>query len=90
VPREEWDEYWAWLEREQIACPENRADFDRHFADTNRRTASPRPGIWLSRRWSFAEAEELDSRGALSGQAREALDAALAAFGEPPLERRAA
>ena len=42
VPREDWDEYWAWLEKERIAAPEDRPEFDRHFIDTQRQTASPR------------------------------------------------
>jgi hypothetical protein len=86
VPREEWEAYWAWLERNQIARPEDKPEFDRHFTETNRSSASPRPGIWLSRRWSLAEAEEFDARGTLVAEVREALDAALAAFGEPSLD----
>jgi hypothetical protein len=85
VPREEWDEYWDWLEEERIASPEDRPEFNRHFTDTQRQSASPRPGMELSRRWPLAEAEALDSRGALHAQVREALNAALVAFGEPPL-----
>lgn len=85
VPKEKWEDYWAWLEREQIACADDRAEFDSTFPETNRSSASPRPGVWLSRQWSFAESEELDARGALADQVREALDAALTAFGEPSL-----
>lgn len=85
VPREEWDEFWAWLEEERIATPEDRPEFDRHFTHTQRQTASPRPGLQLARRWPLAEAEALDSRGALHAQVREALNAALIAFGKPPL-----
>lgn len=86
VPREEWDDLWAWLEAERIATPADRPEFDRHFTQTQRQTASPRPGLWLARRWTLAEAEALDSRGALHGEVREALNAALVAFGEPPLK----
>jgi len=85
VPREEWDDYWAWLEEERIATPEDRPEFDGHFTHTQRQTASPRPGLELARRWPLAEAEALDARGALHAQVRSALDAALVAFGEPPL-----
>lgn len=85
VPREQWNAYWRWLESERIACAENRAEFDRHFTNTQRNSASPRPGLWLSRRWSFADAEDLDARGHLANEVRAALDTALAAFGEPPL-----
>jgi hypothetical protein len=85
VPREEWDEYWAWLEDERIARPEDRPEFDRHFTNTQRQTASPRPGLVLARRWPLAEAEAFDARGALHAQVRVALDTALVAFGEPPV-----
>jgi hypothetical protein len=89
VPRDEWDQYWSWLEDERIARPEDRPEFDRHFTHTQRQTASPRPGLWLSRRWPIVEAEQFDSRGALHGQVREALNAALVAFSEPPLRTAA-
>jgi hypothetical protein len=49
VPREEWDEYWAWLEHERIARPDNRPEFDRHFTNTQRQTASP------DRDWSLRD-----------------------------------
>ncbi len=85
VARNDWDEYWAWLETELIAAPQDRPEFDRNFTNTQRQTASPRPGVSLSRRWPLAEAEALDARGALHAQVRDALDAALVTFGEPPL-----
>ena len=85
VPRRQWDEYWAWLESERIVCPEDRPRFDQHFIHTKRPNASPRPGLSLFRHWTLEEAEELDSRGILAGDVRQALDAALTAFGEPPL-----
>lgn len=88
VAREDWDEYWAWLQKERIVAPQDRPEFDRHFTYTRRQTASPRPGLLLSRRWPLAEAEALDARGALHAQVREALDAVLMAFGEPPLKRK--
>lgn len=84
IRREDWDHYWGWLERERIATPQDRTEFDRHFTNTHRQTASPRPGIRLSRRWPVAQAETLDTRGALHAQVREALDAALEALGESP------
>jgi hypothetical protein len=87
IRREDWDDYWVWLEKERIAAPEDRLEFDRHFTQTQRQTASPRPGLRLSHRWPLAEAEALDARGALHAQVREALDAALVALGEPPLKR---
>lgn len=85
VPADKWNDYWAWLERERIASPDDRAEFDRVFINTDRSTASPRPGLALSRHWTLADAEILDGRGALTPQIRDALDAVLACFDEPPL-----
>jgi hypothetical protein len=82
VPSEDWADFWAWLEAEEIACPDDRREFDRHFTDTRRSSASPRPGMWLSRRWSIEEAEQLDADGGLTAQVRDALDTALEEFGE--------
>ena len=56
VPREDWESYWDWLETEQIACADDRPKFDRHFTNTKRQRASPRPGLKLSRRWSLTDA----------------------------------
>jgi len=57
-----------------------------HFVNTNRQTASPRPGVSLSRHWSISEAEGLDERGEFVAQVGDALDDALAALGELRLE----
>ncbi|MGO9196766.1 MAG: hypothetical protein ACLQK4_06530 [Acidimicrobiales bacterium] len=86
VAEDEWDSYWQWLEQQQIATPGDRPEFDRHFTDTARSTAFPRPGLWLARRWPLADAEHLDVRGALALQVRDALDTALRALTEPPLQ----
>lgn len=85
IPRAEWDAYWAWLQAEEIASPHNRPEFDRHFTHTHRQKASPRPGLWMRRRWPLAEAEALDAQDSFRAVVREALDAALLAFGEPRL-----
>lgn len=85
VPREEWLRYWAWLENERIACPHDWPEFERHFVNTNRQMASPRPGISLSRRWPLSEAEELDDRGKFAKQVADALDHALTRLGQPRL-----
>jgi hypothetical protein len=83
IARKDWDEYWACLVGERIATQEDRSEFDRCFTDTHRQTASPRPGVRLSRRWPLGEAEALDTRGRLDAQVRQALDTALEALGEP-------
>lgn len=85
VPREKWDDYWVWLEEARIALPQDRLEFDRHFTDTQRQSASPRPGLRLARRWPLGQAETFDGRGVLHAQVRLALNAALMAFDQPPL-----
>lgn len=81
VPRADWDEYWAWLIEQRIALAQDRPEFQRHFTDTARKSATPRPGLYLRRRWPLAVAEELDSRGAFAVEVRQALKQALEAVG---------
>jgi hypothetical protein len=85
VPRADWSSYWSWLIELGIAEPGDRQDFDRNFTETARKTATPRPGLGLARRWSLADAEVLDSAGELVPGIREAMEHALAAVGEPEL-----
>jgi hypothetical protein len=86
VLRADWIDYWAWLKRARIACEEDWPEFELHFVNTQRTSAFPRPGIWLSRRWSISDAERIDAKGEMTGQVRDALDTALAAFGEPAVD----
>lgn len=80
VKRDEWDAYWQWLIEEDVASPQDRAEFDRHFTATNRRTAIPRPGLMLVRRWKSNEAEALDGTQKLADAIAGALSAAVAAL----------
>ena len=85
VPRDDWEAYWSWLIEEGIARDEDWPEFERDFTETDRQTATPRPGLMLARCWPLAAAEELDSRSALTTAVREGIDEALAAVGEPAL-----
>lgn len=85
MPRDEWDATWSWLLEEKIASPEDRPEFDRHFTNSRRKTATPRPGLWLARRWPLVEAETLDTQGVLADHVRTALDHALTALGQPQI-----
>jgi hypothetical protein len=85
VPREEWDAYWGWLVDQAIARREDWPEFERHFTNTARKSATPRPGLSLVRSWPLGDAEEEDSRGAFVPAVREALDHALKSVGEPGL-----
>jgi hypothetical protein len=73
VKREDWDEYWTWLITEHFATADDRAEFDRHFTETNRQSAIPRPGLMAVRRWDLSEAEELDGQHKLAAEIATAL-----------------
>jgi hypothetical protein len=81
VPRAEWDRYWSWLEKEEIACPADRPEFDRLFVRSNRPVAVPRPGLALLRRWPLLDVQERGRGDAFREEVRAAVDSALAAFG---------
>lgn len=72
VEREEWPEYFKWLVEKRVALPEDREEFDRHFTNTNRERATPRPGLGVERRWPMNKAEDLDGDGKLVAQVKEA------------------
>jgi len=78
VPRGQWPEYFKWLIDQKIAIEKDREEFDRHFTTTSRATATPRPGLAVSRRWSFDEAEQLDANGKFSSEVAEAYQVLIA------------
>ena len=72
---------WPWLrERGYTAPSEELAAF---LARLGNRPASLRPGIALERLWPWADAEELDRRGALAGEISDAITDVLSALREP-------
>ena len=74
VERADWDRYFAWLVDQRIATPKDRREFDRHFTNSVRQTATPRPGINVARRWPLREAEDLKRSGQFVPQVRAAHD----------------
>jgi hypothetical protein len=80
VKRDEWDDYWAWLIEEQLAATDDRAEFDRHFTETNRQTATPRPGLRVVRHWELSQAEALDGQRLLAQEIAAALQLASSAL----------
>jgi hypothetical protein len=80
VRRHEWGPYFAWLVHEGIAVPDDEAEFDRCFTETNRTTAAPRPALALAYRWPIHVAESLDGRTGFVSRVREGL-VRLAALG---------
>lgn len=80
VSAADWDRYWQKLVDAGVADPADRREFDKHFTNTNRRTATPRPGVYLRHRWPLPQAERLDSARSLVGEVRDRLTDALDAF----------
>jgi hypothetical protein len=74
----DWNDLLEKLEKAKIIA--SREAFDRDFVQTNRTKADVRPGIELSRLWDFDEAVELDDRGDLVNDVREAFNHALETF----------
>ncbi|MGN6557060.1 MAG: hypothetical protein ACTHLH_03510, partial [Solirubrobacterales bacterium] len=78
-PRQpDWDNLLDKLEDERIAS--SRQPFEKDFMQTGRSKADVRPGVELYRSWPIEEAIDLDDRGELVGQVRDAFDLALKTF----------
>ncbi len=63
IPRDKWSEYFDWLVEKKIATAADREEFDLRFTSTNRQTATPRPGLFVARRWLTPDAVQLDAAG---------------------------
>ncbi len=74
VRREQWAKYFDWLVAVGIALNEDREQFDHDFTETARGTATPRPGLSVSRVWSIEEAEARDSNGHFIPEVRTAYE----------------
>jgi hypothetical protein len=76
--REDWESELEELIRAGIFNPADRAQCDRDFTDTGRRTAVPRPGFLLAWQWPLEDARAAH----FPGEVRMALRLALIALGE--------
>jgi len=83
VPKEAWPQYLAWLRTEGVMAERYQETFDRAFTHTDRESATPRPGLRLTRTWAIADAERLDTERRLVIEVRAAIEEALQALGEP-------
>jgi hypothetical protein len=82
IERRDWDQYWRNLENEKIAGSEDRESFNLYFTNTQRASATPRPGIKCAFDWPLDEAERLDARGELRNAVKERINQLLEALGE--------
>jgi hypothetical protein len=83
LSRSEWKEYWAKLERAKIVTAEQKEEFDKHFTNTQRQKAQPRPGLRCEFQWPVAEAQRLDAQGKFVKKVRERLNQILKALNAP-------
>lgn len=74
VPRAQWARYLNWLIEAGIATEDDRDEFDKEFTAKGRMSATPRPGLAVSRRWSIGGAEELDASGKFVVDVRDAYE----------------
>jgi hypothetical protein len=83
IERRGWDQYWRNLVNEKIADPRDRERFDHDFTNTQRASATPRPGIACTFDWRFDEAARLDDdRGQLTNAVIMRVNQLLEALGE--------
>lgn len=87
ISRQDWDEYWEKLVQAKIVDPTERSGFDDDFTNTQRPTATPRPGLACVFAWSLDEAERLDTMGQFTIAVKERINQLLRALGEDTLER---
>lgn len=79
------DDLWPWLLARGYASPADAHELPRFERSLGRRAVHLRPGVCAWHPWSLTRAEELDDRGTLASEIRDALTDLLTAIGEPPL-----
>lgn len=86
IERRHWDDYWDKLLKAKIAEASDREDFNRNYTNTNRPSATPRPGIACTFLWNLDEAERLDARGLLTKAVKERVNQLLDVLGEDKID----
>lgn len=74
---------WPWLRERQYASPEDDQQLDAFLKRLGRRDVHLRPGIEVQRIWPWPHAVDLDERGALVREVRNAVAELLTALDEP-------
>jgi hypothetical protein len=84
VPREQWEGFWSKLVRQRFARSDGKEEFDLRFTNTNRSSATPRPGLKSAYRWSLSDARSLDDKGQFVTAVTRQLNTVLRVIGEEP------
>jgi hypothetical protein len=77
------DELWPWLRERGYAGAEDDQYLEDYLDGLGHRDAHLRPGIEVVRLWSWADAVELDDRGLLAAEIKDAVIEILTALQEP-------
>jgi hypothetical protein len=86
IHRENWEEFWRSLVQRRFARSDEEMLFDQSFTNTDRQSATPRPGLICFYRWKLSEATLLDDDSRLVAAVAEQLNVVLQALGEEPYE----
>jgi hypothetical protein len=82
IPRDEWEQFWSTLVKQQFARPDDKEEFDLRFTNTNRSSATPRPGLKCAYSWPLSEARVLDDKGLFLPDVTRKLNVVLGAIEE--------
>ena len=82
IQRKDWGGYWKELVNTNIVEDSERNKLDDDFTNTQRQTATPRPGLNCVFPWSLAEAERIDSSGKFAIAVKERINQLLGAIGD--------
>jgi hypothetical protein len=74
---------WPWLRKRGYAAPSDEPKLAAFITRLGKRPAFLRPGIALERLWPWADAAELDRRGALINEISDAITDVLSTLREP-------
>lgn len=74
---------WPWLREHQFVGPEDDQQLDAFLKRLGRRDAHLRPGIEVRRVWPWEHAVDLDERGTLASEVRNAVAELLTVLDEP-------
>lgn len=82
IQRKDWDGYWKTLVKANIVEASERNKFDNDFTNTQRPTATPRPGLGCAFPWNLDEAEGIDSSGKFVMAVKDRVNQLLGTIGE--------
>lgn len=84
IQRDRWEQFWNSLILNRFARPDDKQEFDLRFTETNRSSATPRPGLRCAYSWTLTAARNLDDKSQFVRDVTDRLNVVLNALGEQP------